>query len=566
MPKRKKFWLLAQFPLLSMPALIMSAGCVENTENQTKPEQGSSTTPGQGGTQTTPTPNPSPQPGQGGSQTNPGTGESQGQPSSPSGLTQDTEYQFEAKNENELKASEAKFAAWAERLDNFLIIDENLTQNVIELLQDKKLYYSFKTQSVVASSELPGKPAVWERATVVFKLKEQHSKDDKFNLSSPNNSAGDKKENIQLEYQIIENKLIISYRASLYKGKKVNPVFSKNVYKSVFNIAKNTQNSTDNNNSNAGSATAPSQPENGAVSTTQPVTPSQNDGSVYSNLVAKSLKNASGVTYQQDNYYASLEGLSGDALRAALFELVKKHRNHGKSYNALYATYRDAFVDKYYENDGSVMDMYAENPSGNDPYKYNEGNKGNGGREGGGWNREHIIAQSWFNKQSPMRDDAHHVWPTDAEVNARHSNYPYGEVKNATFTSRNGTKVGSGVEDNQPVTEVINEFKGDVARAILYFALVYRDKNLTQNGSGKRFFTTGNQIKPKFLQTMLTWSAKDPLTQFDLDRNNGIYKHQRNRNVFSDYPELIDVVYGNNNTYVFKNKGIATQLVFEQQA
>jgi hypothetical protein len=33
-------------------------------------------------------------------------------------------------------------------------------------------------------------------------------------------------------------------------------------------------------------------------------------------------------------------------------------------------TYETSDIDKFYENDDSVLDMYSENPAGVDPYNY----------------------------------------------------------------------------------------------------------------------------------------------------------------------------------------------------
>ncbi len=77
------------------------------------------------------------------------------------------------------------------------------------------------------------------------------------------------------------------------------------------------------------------------------------------------------------------------------------------------------------------------------------------------------MPQSWFKKEKLARQDAHHVWPTDILVNNKRDNYPFGKVTNAIFTSKNGTKI-----DNY-LAEPIDEFKGDIARAHLYFAITH---------------------------------------------------------------------------------------------
>ncbi|ACF07591.1 Extracellular ribonuclease precursor [Metamycoplasma arthritidis] len=259
----------------------------------------------------------------------------------------------------------------------------------------------------------------------------------------------------------------------------------------------------------------------------------------------------------QSNYYASLDGLSNKKLFNKLFEVQKSHLQSWNYQELITKIYPDAFVDKYYEKDGTVLDIYGENPSGKDPFNFRHGQyRDVGNAEGKGMNREHLVPQSWFSKMTPMRNDAHHVWPTDKKVNAVHGNFPYGTVSKAKYVSKNGTKIGVSEEDGQDVCEVIDEFKGDVARAYLYFAFTYKDQTLTANRVAERFFNEDNSIKKSFLATMLKWHMQDPISQFDIDRNNAIAKHQGIRNPFIDYPELVEAIYGNNKTFVFQNKGI----------
>lgn len=71
-------------------------------------------------------------------------------------------------------------------------------------------------------------------------------------------------------------------------------------------------------------------------------------------------------------YYDGTEGLRGYALKTKLSEIItKEHKDLG--YDGLWTTYRTADIDKYYENDGSLLDIYSENPSGIDPYIYKIG-------------------------------------------------------------------------------------------------------------------------------------------------------------------------------------------------
>jgi endonuclease I len=116
-------------------------------------------------------------------------------------------------------------------------------------------------------------------------------------------------------------------------------------------------------------------------------------------------------------YYNNATG-SGYTLKTQLYNIIKDHIV--QDYAGLYITYETSDIDKYYENDDSVLDMYSENPAGVDPYNYTIASTqrcGNYSNEGDCYNREHIIPQSVFNKESPMVSDAHFIIPTDGKVN-----------------------------------------------------------------------------------------------------------------------------------------------------
>ncbi|MBZ4212920.1 endonuclease [Mycoplasma sp. U97] len=257
---------------------------------------------------------------------------------------------------------------------------------------------------------------------------------------------------------------------------------------------------------------------------------------------------------EDNKYYQSLNGLNGIALFNKLFENQQKYTNGIKGYDYLFQIYNDAFKDLYYEKDNSVLDIYSENPKGEDPYnyKFDRGNGSSGKGEGRGFNREHLIAQSWFSKANPMKSDAHHVWPTDIQVNGDRSNYPHFIVSNPKKVSKNGTKIGNSN------AEPINEFKGDVARAYFYFAATYvgQSKRMSSNGEAVFDWKSGKVLRNKYFDLYKQWSDNDKIDAFDIIRNNEIAKHQVIRNPFSDYPELIELIIQPESGKVFHNKGV----------
>jgi endonuclease I len=243
-------------------------------------------------------------------------------------------------------------------------------------------------------------------------------------------------------------------------------------------------------------------------------------------------------------YYDSATG-TNYALKTQLYNITKGHTDNG--YGGLYTTYQSSDVDHFYENDGTVLDMYSENPIGTDPYNYSTGSTqrcGNYSTEGDCYNREHIIPQSTFNSSAPMVSDAHFITPTDGKVNGQRSNYPHGTVGSVTWTSLNGSKLGSSsvAGYSGTVFEPIDEFKGDIARMYFYFATRY--ENTVSGYSYPMFDGSSNQVfTTAFLNMLLTWNNQDPVSAREIERNNGVYSFQNNRNPYIDHPEYVQQIW-----------------------
>lgn len=243
-------------------------------------------------------------------------------------------------------------------------------------------------------------------------------------------------------------------------------------------------------------------------------------------------------------YYNSATG-TGYTLKTQLYNIIKGHTDRG--YAGLWTTYSTSDRDNQYENDNSIFDIYSENPTGTDPYKFTYGTNqcGTYSAEGNCYNREHIVPQSVFNSSAPMVSDAHHIPPTDGYVNGRRSNYPHGNVSSATWTSRNGGKLGSSSVSGYSGTvfEPNAAFKGDIARMYFYFATRY--ENTIAGYSYEMFNGTSNQVfTTAFRDMLLAWHAADPVSAREIARNNAIYARQGNRNPFIDNPNYVNMIWG----------------------
>jgi len=273
------------------------------------------------------------------------------------------------------------------------------------------------------------------------------------------------------------------------------------------------------------------------------------------------------ISYAQipAGYYDSATG-TGYALKTQLFKIINGANdglateytmtNHSgsSSYNALYTAYQTTDTDNLYENDNTVLDMYSENPSSADPYNFAHNSDKCGGytSEGDCYNREHLYPQGFFNEKYPMRADVHFVVPTDGKVNNVRNNYPFGEVSSPTITSQNGSKLGPNTFPGYSGTvfEPIDEFKGDIARMMLYFATRYEDQvtssgwdNPSATARDPRDGSTDRVYEEWFINLLISWHNTDQVSPREIARNNACFNYQNNRNPFVDHPEWVGNIW-----------------------
>ena len=249
-------------------------------------------------------------------------------------------------------------------------------------------------------------------------------------------------------------------------------------------------------------------------------------------------------------YYDAGAGKSCAPLKSALKKIISTGYIVN-SYDNLYDQYMKSDV-KHREvgsgNESVIWDIYSDNPSGTDPYNYDPtaNQCGSYNSEGDCFNREHTVPQSWFNSEVIPGSDYLHIMPTDGYVNNKRANYLYGEVSNATWTSKNGSKQGSSAIAGipGPVFEPIDTYKGDVARAFFYFVTRYQS-NIPGWSSNTDAFShdTFPSVNVIYLNMLLAWNIQDPVSQKEIDRNNAAYTYQHNRNPFIDHPEYVNLVW-----------------------
>ena len=251
-------------------------------------------------------------------------------------------------------------------------------------------------------------------------------------------------------------------------------------------------------------------------------------------------------------YYQAANGKQGAALKTALCEIIYNHTE--RTYGDLWTDFQTTDV----RDDGKVWDMY----SGISNFTFvTDQDRGSGGnKEGEYYNREHSFPNSWFGgKIQPMYTDLHHMYPTDKLVNNKRGNNPFGETEGETFTSANGfSKLGRCTYPGYGgiVFEPKDEYKGDFARTYFYMATCYEEKlpDWYANYADVKPTLDGNKypgLSSWQLEMLMKWSAADPVSEKETNRNNAVYDIQHNRNPFIDYPGLEQLIWGDKTDVAF---------------
>lgn len=200
-----------------------------------------------------------------------------------------------------------------------------------------------------------------------------------------------------------------------------------------------------------------------------------------------------------------------------------------------------------------------------------------GDHNNSGINREHVWCQSrgfsdaGNGATGPAGTDLHHLIAGDGYVNtAIHNNNPYGFVdvtekigdKEYNNQNKKGTALHKHSDDvSSVVFEPRDEDKGDIARAIFYMAARYNNlsghdeitnfepnlkvANFATDSGDREYSSATKAVTMGILQDLLVWNKIDPVDEYEITRNNLIYKnYQGNRNPFVDFPEWADYIWG----------------------
>lgn len=254
-------------------------------------------------------------------------------------------------------------------------------------------------------------------------------------------------------------------------------------------------------------------------------------------------------------YYDATQGLSGQALKSALYNTIKGHAE--LSYSDLWTAFQ--YTDK--RTDGKVWDIYSNIT--NYVFGDDQDRGSGGGSENQFYNREHAFPKSWFDDGYPMYTDLFHLYPSDKWVNNQRGNLPYGTVQNVTGASANNyCKWGTSTESGATLTvfEPADELKGDLARTYFYMVTRYENVVASWRNNPNTEMLAGNSypaLSNWAVKLLVAWHRNDPVSTKEINRNDVIYtQYQHNRNPYIDEPRLVEYLWGDSVGYAFTPSGM----------
>lgn len=281
-----------------------------------------------------------------------------------------------------------------------------------------------------------------------------------------------------------------------------------------------------------------------------------------------------------DSYYAhyNFKELYGDELKAEMHKyFILEHQT--------YVTYQNYW---YYANGGSDLipgteqnelfytakrSNYRTHENQDREHVWPCANSGNLWRREGGAVEiatEHNIDATGAYAYWGGGSDLYHVRPATSSVNQKRSDSKFYEFSDAELAQQ--TRLSDGgpyvayVDALKNKVEVADEFKGDVARIIMYIWIHYSSigsVNVYYSPEHKPVYSLNEAInepghspyvcglislknilaydtETECMEKIVEWNRIDPPSAVELNRNNYVETVQGNRNPFVDYPQLVD--------------------------
>ena len=254
-------------------------------------------------------------------------------------------------------------------------------------------------------------------------------------------------------------------------------------------------------------------------------------------------------------YYNAIQGTKDSMLKTALHQIIKGGERYIYGPNTYHTTNKiqngdtiwkvgdlkaygtwHGFQNSDQQSDGTIWDMYSTTKR-YFPIK---------GGSAAGMDIEHSLPKSWWGgDENDAYTDLYHLNPADHAANNNKSNYPPGILNDSNKVNNGIFFMGKDKEWNDYAFSVIDEYKGDFARAYFYVSTAYHD--MKWDASYSKYVTNDSYLTftPYLIQVLLQWHRIDPVSEKEINRLDAISSIQHNRNPFIEYPELVEYIWGN---------------------
>jgi endonuclease I len=250
------------------------------------------------------------------------------------------------------------------------------------------------------------------------------------------------------------------------------------------------------------------------------------------------------------DYYSNISGLSGQKLKHALHKIIRNHKviSYNEVWDAL------TYTDEDPSNLNNLILIYSlrSQPKNQRDRGTNFNYEANGYTLNDSWNREHVWSKShgFPEEGDTAYTDLHHLRPEDRSTNSARNERSFDYCTEKYFDNGGTSETDCSTSTTKWIWEPPDKVKGDIARMIFYMDVRY--EGYLKDGKKLRDLTvvdkcpekgTSDPIMGK-LSTLLEWNRKDPVDNFERERNEVIYKkYQGNRNPFIDHPEYVDLIW-----------------------
>ena len=253
-------------------------------------------------------------------------------------------------------------------------------------------------------------------------------------------------------------------------------------------------------------------------------------------------------------YYNAIQGTKDSMLKTALHQIIKGGERYIYGPNTYHTTNKiqngdtiwkvgdlkaygtwHGFQNSDQQSDGTIWDMYSTTKR-YFPIK---------GGSAAGMDIEHSLPKSWWGgDENDAYTDLYHLNPADHAANNNKSNYPPGILNDSNKVNNGIFFMGKDKEWNDYAFSVIDEYKGDFARAYFYVSTAYHD--MKWDASYSKYVTNDSYLTftPYLIQVLLQWHRIDPVSEKEINRLDAISSIQHNRNPFIEYPELVEYIWG----------------------